>query len=301
MNSATLATRLLAWSKERFPFVNVISGLLLYFFAAAIMRMEAEPAVSWSSTDLLFGFAVAAHLLVLRVLDEHKDFEDDLVAHPNRVLQSGIVSLSELKVLGGIAASVTLLATIFSGSVEAFQAWACLMVWTTLMYYEMFCATWLKRHLFLYSLTHLFVVPLMMVWASALSSSEAFHSPQLPWIAGIAFTNAFIFEFLRKTKGRDEEISNVESFSGNWGIRGAVLAALFAHAVSFLILVVFAEQFLKAPVLSYLPTALAFLLSGVCLLKYVKNPVSQQRKTNEGAGALFSLIVYFTLIYLAIK
>jgi 4-hydroxybenzoate polyprenyltransferase len=40
------------------------------------------------------------------VFDEHKDYEVDLRNHPDRVLQSGRVTLGHLKVVGAVALAV---------------------------------------------------------------------------------------------------------------------------------------------------------------------------------------------------
>ena len=42
----------------------------------------------------------------LRVFNEHAEYDDDLKYDPNRVLQSGVITLNDLRKLGAIAIGV---------------------------------------------------------------------------------------------------------------------------------------------------------------------------------------------------
>ncbi len=99
--TASLPVRLGAWLAERHGPVLLVPILLIYGISIAAGATAPE-AVAVSSANLVIG-AVAAWLwfLALRVLDDLGDREADAIAHPDRLLQRGVVTPGEL---GGLAA-----------------------------------------------------------------------------------------------------------------------------------------------------------------------------------------------------
>src|SRR5690349_3066406 len=96
-----------AWMSERFPARNTV--FFAVFHATALLGARAPRAggpvtVTWR--DVAAFPAVWCFFLMLRVFDEHKDFDADAIAHPNRVLQRGLVTLRDLRVLGALAIAV---------------------------------------------------------------------------------------------------------------------------------------------------------------------------------------------------
>ena len=250
--------------------------------------------------DALFGLAIAFHFLVLRVLDEHKDFAHDKHFHPERILQRGVVTLRQLKILGFCAAFGSLLITLWQGSPSAIAAWVAMMIWTALMSVEFFCGSWLRRRFFLYSLTHMLILPLMIAWAAALAAPEATQTAVLPWLAFQAFFNGMIYEVLRKTKGPDEELEGDPTFSSLWGRPRAIAAAVGFHLASVTFLIVISLKFFPSLTWVYfVPALIGLFLSLATLAKFLKEPNKKSRKANEGASALYVLIAYLSLITFA--
>ena len=98
-----------AWMRERFPARNAV--FFAVFHATALLVARASDggtpmAVTWR--DLACFPAVWCFFLMLRVFDEHKDFAADAVAHPDRVLQRGAITLGHLRIVGVLAIAVQL-------------------------------------------------------------------------------------------------------------------------------------------------------------------------------------------------
>src|SRR5690606_3218576 len=77
--------------------LSVLTVLSVTLCAGA--ALERAPVV----LDLRLPLAAAAYfltVLLLRVLDEHKDFERDRQAYPGRLLSRGVVTLPELRRVG---------------------------------------------------------------------------------------------------------------------------------------------------------------------------------------------------------
>ncbi len=93
-----LLFRLGAWANERFPLSNAVMFLVLYLAALALGRtLVTEGPITVGMHDVLGFMAVWAFFLMIRVFDEHKDYELDCLNHPNRVLQQGLITLGHIE------------------------------------------------------------------------------------------------------------------------------------------------------------------------------------------------------------
>src|SRR5689334_1366816 len=91
--------RLGAYLGERFPLLNGFMFFVLYSTTYAISSYYTSPAGSLRLDSRFFSGFVAVYCFFfhLRVFDEHKDFEKDCIYHPQRVLQSGLITLKNLR------------------------------------------------------------------------------------------------------------------------------------------------------------------------------------------------------------
>src|SRR6185436_6178910 len=117
--------RLSAYLAERFPLLG--HGLLIaaYYssnqFLARALTTPGRP-MHYDRTSLLGAVTLFCFFFHLRVFDEHKDWADDVIHHPDRVLQRGVVTLRDLRVLGGIAIAVEIVLAAVRGA-PALAAW----------------------------------------------------------------------------------------------------------------------------------------------------------------------------------
>src|SRR5690606_19840718 len=106
---SSLSARLLAWVDERFPWGNALLFFILYITSALVARATVGNGPLTLGLFDLFGCVVTWSLfLVIRIFDEHKDYEKDLHNHPHRVLQSGLITLGHLRMLGACAVALQL-------------------------------------------------------------------------------------------------------------------------------------------------------------------------------------------------
>jgi 4-hydroxybenzoate polyprenyltransferase len=97
--------RFLAWINQRFPFSHALLFFILYLTAAAIVRASNNDSIlQWH--DVMGCLVTWSFFLVLRIFDEHKDYELDCQNHPQRVLQSGLITLNHLKIVAALAISL---------------------------------------------------------------------------------------------------------------------------------------------------------------------------------------------------
>ena len=232
-------SKLPAYVVERFP--PVAYGLLVaLFFGSSALVAHALGGGEW--TAWRGGLVVLAVFFHLRVFDEHKDYEGDVAAYPDRVLSRGDVTLRDLKIAGGVAIAVELLVSL-SISGDATIAWAATFVFTLLMAKEFFVGDWLNKHLVLYAITHNPVVAGLAVvgWAC---TDAAWDPAYIAYIAMVSL-GSLGFEVGRKFRLPDEEIEGVESYTSVLGRPKAFLllwGSMVGAVASLAVLLRFLDQ-----------------------------------------------------------
>ena len=152
--------RWLIYLKERFPlptyFLLVggisLSGLLL---GSGVFETKGF-AIS------LFGLLL--FFILLRLMDELKDYKKDLLAHPERPLPRGILKATEVgRAINGLSIFMLIFAGItlaITNSVAA-VSYVVITVYLWFMYKEFFVGDWLSSRPLLYAITHqVIVIPL---------------------------------------------------------------------------------------------------------------------------------------------
>ena len=298
--SDPLHKRILAWIDERFPFANAILFFVIYLCVAAIARFSAsESALDVSLVDVIGCLITWSFFLVLRVFDEHKDFELDVHNHPDRVLQSGLITLNHLRNMAivSIAAQVVWSFTRDSGFGPTMISWCVMFFWTCLMGKEFFCGEWLEKRLTLYAFSHMLVMLLIVWWISNMAAPGLSLTPMVMVMMSLSFFGGFCFEITRKTRGPEEERDTVDSYSKVFGTRGsacvviALLSIMLVHQVVLMNLMI-PEGFLTG----YVVMALCFGLAIKQLISFIKAPSEKGREKNEAMIGINMLGGYVMLI-----
>lgn len=269
-------TRFAAWVKERFPPAAIVLASVIYCAAFTWGRFLAgQGPIEIGVFDLAGVFAATAFFLMLRVFDEHKDYEDDCRDHPGRVLQRGLITLGQLKAVGAVAIAAQLGYSLFAdrGFGAATAIWLAVLGYSALTAKEFFCGDRLKLHKPLYVASHMVVMPLAILWMVQIGFGSELVTGGAVWLAGLGLVAGLALELVRK--------------SG----RGRALASLTAVAA-----------------LAALDTALLWRIStgdawrwwaivgagfALCALTLLRSPASSSpraRRMNEAAVALFALL-----------
>lgn len=306
--------RFYAWVQERFPLANALLFFALY--ATAILTGQAligmqRAAQAGASGDhraqltlnlgYFIGFLGAwAYFLLLRVYDEHKDYELDVKNYPERVLQSGLITLRHLKIAGGLSVLVQLAVTLWlgGGAGPAFVAWLVVMGWSALMAKEFFIGPWLEKRLVLYALSHMLVMPMALVWMAHLGAQGQTLPTSVLWLSAAAFFSGAAFEVTRKTRAPEEERETVDSYARVLGLKPAcftILSFLAASSICQLKLLGYTlppQAGLHWRLLCIVP----IMLPTMQLIRFMQNPALKLRKANEASVALAMLAGYAILI-----
>ena len=294
--------RFFAWSKERFPFDQSIFYFILYVIALFTIRFVSEPGpIKVMLEDFIGFFALCAFFFMLRIFDEHKDYKKNCEKFPNSVLQKGLITLNQLKFFAVIAFIIQLAVNIWldNGFGMITMWWLAAFVWGVLIAVEFFCRAWLEKQIFLFSLTHLFILPLTIMWICSIGNkSTAMHYVSF-LIAGYCFLTSLIFEMTRKILAPEEEKENILTYSKEFGTSLApkvVIALLGISTVLVVVImsVVVANSEMQAAWL--MAPLVMFALSPKSFLAFAKTPSRLGTVNMVRASSLFIIMNYLLLI-----
>src|SRR5258708_5451951 len=167
--SVSLAVRLWIYQAERFPLARYVLLVAAFTFSSVAYSRLARGAsgfIPWQRfavgvlTSLTFFFW-------LRVLDEHKDAGTDRRYRPELPVPRGLVTLAELRLIGG-AALVSMLA--LNALLAPVLLLPCLAVaiWAGLMTAEFFVREWLRSHPTAYLISHMAIMPMIDTYTTGM-------------------------------------------------------------------------------------------------------------------------------------
>lgn len=224
-----MASRWWTYQRERFPVVA--HGALILSFSASAVALSALLRRDWPRPAAFVVAFASAFLFFfqLRVFDEFKDADDDRRYRPYRPVPRGLVTLPELARLGIVAAVVQLGLALWLDPrlvVVLVGVWA----YMGLMGHEFFVAEWLKARPFTYLWSHMLVVPLVDLYATACDwlPASAAPPPGLTWFLLASFFNGVVVEVGRKLRAPADEEPGVETYSAVWGRPTAIATFVVA-------------------------------------------------------------------------
>ena len=271
--------RLTAYLAERFPVLS--HGVLIVAYYSSnqfLARALTEPGrpMHYDWTTLMGAVTLFCFFFHLRVFDEHKDYAEDLVHYPHRILQSGVITLRDLRVLGGLAIAMQVMLSALRGP-AAFVAWLAAFLFSVLMLKEFFVRDWLKRHFLIYAVSHLLVMPLLALLVFS------FATGRWPWeapfwfgvYAWVGFFVTFNWEVSRKIRAPEDEIEGVDTYTRVFGTYGAAYIVLLIRVIDTA-LVALVGWHLGLPPWFYAALVALFL---VCLVGFFQYRFNTNRKT----------------------
>lgn len=294
---APFPRRFLAYLNERFPPIGHIVLIISYYssnqFLAQAITSPGQP-VHFSFWSTLGSLSVLCGFFYLRVFDEHKDYKEDRVNHPDRLLSRGIITLRELKIAGGVAIAVQLGLSAIRGPAALLGSLAVLS-FAFLMLKEFFVGEWLRRHFLVYALSHMLIMPLYALQIFSFTTGEMpFAAPG--WYIVYAFVGFFVtlnWEISRKIRAPEDEREGVESYSKIFGPYGAACAVLVVRILDTL-LVAAVGYTLGLPWHFFLLLVALYLVSLYGFLQFRLHPSATTARALEKYAGLY--IVAFDLV-----
>lgn len=289
--------RWLTYQRERFPLVAHAPLVAAFSVSAVCFSHLVRREPGWPpARALIVAFATALiFFLQLRIADEFKDYEDDLRYRSYRPVPRGLVTLRELGWIGVAGGGVQLGLALWLHPplvVLLCLAWAYL----ALMSREFFVAAWLRRHPAAYMASHMVIIPLIDLYATACDWLRITQWPPrgLIWFLLVSYVNGIVVEVGRKTRAPADEEVGVETYSAEWGLKRAVMVWFAALATTAL----FAWQASRQIGFDRLVTRWLIVLVALCAfyaLRLIRHPARGGGKTIEIASGVWTLLMYLSL------
>jgi 4-hydroxybenzoate polyprenyltransferase len=290
--------RWIVYQRERFPLAGH-APLIAAFSGSAVCLSSmlrgriAVPPVS----SLVVAFVTSLlFFLQLRIADEFKDFEDDSRYRPYRPVPRGLVTLAELRRVGIAAAGVQLAMAVWLEPtlvIMLIATWAYL----ALMSVEFFVPAWLRARPIAYMLSHMAIMPLIDLYATACDWRVAgVSSPPagLVWFLIVSFFNGIVVEIGRKIRPLDAEEEGVETYSVLWGRPRAVATWVGAIVATAICAFQVARHIALAAPVGALLALLVLICAGIGA-HFLHAPSRRGGKLIELASGIWTLLMYLSL------
>lgn len=279
------------FSKERFPLFRHTLLIIFYVSANALVGFHSASISSVITyKEALCAIAVLFIFFHLRIFDEIKDYKNDLVVHKDRPLARGLIKVVEAKQVAALLIILELCLAIMINK-AAFIAALCTVIYSLIMYKEFFIGKWLRPKMATYALAHTLVSCWMSVFVfSAVTGLNFWKIPSVYRIFVLVNWMIFnIFEFGRKTFGKEEEKELVESYSKRLGpIRAALNVVIMATVAMYV-----AYKLGSIFNLSLLFTLSMYLLYGLTLMSAGLYAVHNDKSSARIFRGICSIFILF--------
>jgi len=297
MQKERFIRRIQRYSNERFhlgqfvPLSLIISGVLTIGTQRFLdIPLQLHSLLRFQSILLTAG-ALFFFLLRLRIFDEFKDFDHDLQHYAQRPVPRGLVSKRELGfVLIPIVISEFTIAILsgYSGMILFIISF----IYSLLMYREFFISEWIKDHFTIYIISHEVLLFPLFFYLCAINGFGLHNFENLYFWLLVACVGSYMFllEVARKVRPKDSEIASRDTYTAQYGVRGASWLLLTISVVSVICLLTFTELiYAYSPVFSIV-TLICLGAFASRLWKFDRKPTTTTSKQVFVAAIIFVFV-----------
>lgn len=282
--------------KERFDPLSH-SLMILVFVIVHILIAKKLFLIDISSLKILFLLiSVTLFYFKLRLYDEVKDYELDLVINPKRPLQRGLINHQDM--YKGMLICIFLELLFFSiQGINAILSLVIAISYSLLMYKEFFIKDKIRPHLTTYAISHTIVTSLLTLAIFSFLNQQPFLSnvlnSNLLYFSIINWMLFNIFEFGRKTFALSEERLNIDTYSSLFGKKRAVMLVFSQAIIAFFL--INKIQVFHTKLIFYANIALILLLLASGFAYVFSNKIVSAKRYRV-MSSIYIIIFYLILI-----
>ena len=275
------------YQKERFPIATYGLYILCLSFAAFFYNtkmLEIESNVGVFITMFVVAFL---QFLMVRIIDEFKDYEEDKKYRPYRPVPRGLIKLKELRTLFVICIIIQFALTLI---VNPFSLIFLLVLWIMfiLMTKSFFMKKLVDKHILLEVALDEILLPTLMLYLSSFIKLDI----TILWrLLLLSYVVSWIIEIARKVRCKKDEEKGVKTYTAVFGIPKATILL----SVLELILTILRLFLPGEPLMNVAQIGLIILFIGTIIV----NVLFTQKKTRKLAKAVEYLadgLVMLTLL-----
>ena len=275
------------YQKERFPIATYGLYILCLSFAAFFYNtkmLEIESNVGVFITMFVVAFL---QFLMVRIIDEFKDYEEDKKYRPYRPVPRGLIKLKELRTLFVICIIIQFALTLI---VNPFSLIFLLVLWIMfiLMTKSFFMKKLVDKHILLEVALDEILLPTLMLYLSSFIKLDI----TILWrLLLLSYVVSWIIEIARKVRCKKDEEKGVKTYTAVFGIpKATILLSALELILTILRLFLPGE-----PLMNVAQIGLIILFIGTIMV----NVLFTQKKTRKFAKAVEYLadgLVMLTLL-----
>lgn len=245
--------------------------------------------------------------LMVRIVDEFKDYEEDCKYRPYRPVPRGLIKLKELKILFIICIILQLILTI-TCSQNGILYLIILWVFFALMSKGFFIKKILDKHLLLEVTLDELILPIMILYLAnfipqiylnynssadlTIANSIIFVDPNVWKILVMAYIISWIVEVARKIRCKEEEEEGVKTYTAILGI-GKAMGLIFVLETLLMLVqgTILGQK-------NYIWILALYILANIPNILFAKKKTKKMAKLAELSANIYIAIVYSSLVIL---
>ncbi len=301
------------YQKERFPvlkygiyiFAIVFSTycftnwiLINIHFKDTVSYLMGKPKPFMFEWNILISmFAVAfLQFLMVRIIDEFKDYDEDCKYRPYRPVPRGLITLKELKVLFIICAIMQIYITA-SISVKGIIYLILVWVFFAIMSKSFFMKKLLDKHILLEVTFDELLMPVLVIYLSSFvmyNMSRLFTSNYFYIYLFMTYFISWVVEIARKVRCKEDEEEGVKTYTAVFGIKKAVLILVILETILLI---------LQTVLLGWnriIITIIPYIIVNIINILFCKKQNKKFAKLTELSANIYIFLMYFSMALLVI-
>ena len=286
------------YQKERFPILIYGSYMLVVvlsvFFITSYFKYQndfSKDKLQWILIIPMFAVAFLQFLMI-RIVDEFKDYEEDCKYRPYRPVPRGLVSLKELGFIFAICAITQLVISIvYSNYISLIAVWLFFIV----MSKGYFMKKFINKHLLIEVALDELLMPILVIYLIGFIDINVLHDfPFIYIFLVLTYVIAWIVEIARKIRCKDDEEEGVRTYTAVLGIKNATLLLWGLETTLVgLQLVLLWNKNLFIPIIPYV-------FIGVINVLFIVKQNRKMAKLVELSANIYIMIVYLSMAILIV-
>lgn len=286
------------YQKERFPILIYGSYMLTIVISVFFVSnyIKNGNSISWNKLEWikLIPMFLSAFLqfLMIRIVDEFKDYKEDCKYRPYRPVPRGLVTLKELAVVFAICAIIQLVISIvYSNIIPLIFVWLFFLI----MSKGYFIKKFIDKHLLFEVFLDEILMPILVIYLIGFIDINIITNSVIIYVfLFLTYIISWIVEFARKIRCKEDEEMGVRTYTAVLGIKKATV---FLWGLETVLLGL--NVFLLWNKNIYLPIVLYSLISIFNLLFIIKQN-RKMAKLVELSANIYIMIVYLSMAILII-
>lgn len=268
------------YQKERFPIATYGLYIFSIVFGTFCFATESK---NWIMLIPMFVVALLQFLMV-RIVDEFKDFEEDSKYRPYRPVPRGLVSLKELGILGGICAIIQIGLTAIlnlKGLIYLSLVW----IFFAIMSKSFFIKKLVDKHILLEVTLDEFLMPLLVLYLSTFVTTISVKL--IPFLI-LSYLGSWIVEIARKVRCKEDEENGVKTYTAVFGIPKTTTIVVVLEALIMMM------QYYILGTKYIIPILALYVLINIPNLLFI---IKENKKLAKMVGLLANM--YLILVYIS--